>query len=180
MYTVDIYTMTEPGTVSGTIGQSNSQGLHSINHYASFTVNSSGTDSIGGTIPDGGVGFSNSNAIGSKEGSGALGENDTVGGDTFGEQQVSMGEQMFKTDMLPESPYYTYNTKPLSNGSKQVDHKYHNTRSLGRGMNMDNIRSRVYYDESEVELFTWNLNTNVTNVAKDVILEENLETIRDV
>ncbi len=172
--------MTEPGAVSGTISQSNAQGLHSNSHYPTFTVNSLGGDNIPGSIPSGGVGFSNSGVVGSKDGSGALGENDTVSGDTFGEQQVSMGEHMFSTDNLVESPYYNYHTNNLSKGAAPLDQTYHNSRSLGRGMNMDDIRSRVYYDSSEVDIFTWNLPGAVTNVAKDTVLQENLEIIHDV
>ena len=172
--------MTEPGAVSGTISQSNAQGLYSNTHYPTFTVNSSGTDTIPGSIPSGGVGFSNSGVVDSKDGSGALGENDDVSGDTFGQQQVSMGEHMFSTDNLVDSPYYSYHTNNLSKGNAPLDQTYHPSRSLGRGMNMDDIRSRVYYDSSEVNIFTWNLPGTTTNVPKETILKENLEKIHDV
>ena len=173
--------MTEPGTVSGTIAQSNNQGLPSNTTFASFTVSSSGGDAVPGSIPGGGVGFSNSGVVDSKEGTGdMLGEHDEVGGDEFGGEQVVMGKVLFSMDNLPEAPYYTYHSRELSGGKEQKDQPYYSSRSLGRGMNMDMIRSRTYWDSSESDLFTWDLSEQDPNMVKSEVEKNEDETVHDV
>lgn len=172
--------MAEPGTVAGTVAQTNAQGLYSNSHYAGFSVSSNGNDTIQGSIPSRGVGFNNSGVVDSKEGTGMTGEHDEVTGEEFEGQQSTMGKQLFGMDNLPESPYYTYHTRELSSGKGQSVHKYHGERSLGRGMNMHNIRSRHYYSEGESDIFTWNLNAMDPNTNKSEIEKQELETIRDV
>ena len=172
--------MAEPGTVAGTVAQSNAQGLYSNHHYTGFSVSATGNDVIQGSIPSRGVGFNNSGVVDSKEGTGMTGEHDEVTGEEFEGQQTTMGKQMFGMDNLPESPYYTYHTRELSSGNGQSMHKYHGERSLGRGMNMHNIRSRHYYSETESDIFTWGLNAMDPNTSKTEIEKQELETIRDV
>lgn len=172
--------MAEPGAVAGTIAQVNTQALVSGTHYSSLAVNSSGNDTRPGSIPVGGVGFSNEGAIPSKDGTGATGEHDEVGGEEFEGQQVAMGEQLFGMDNLPESPYYTYHTRELSSGKEQGKHTHHPSRMLGRGMNMHAIRNRVYYGNTESDIFTWNLSSDAVNTSKTEIEKDNVEDVRDV
>lgn len=172
--------MAEPGTVAGTISQVNAQGGVSNSHYSALAVNSSGNDTRPGSIPSGGVGFSNDGAIDSKEGTGATGEHDEVKGEEFEGQQVAMGQQLFGMDNLPESPYYKYHTRELSSGKAHGNHKYYSSRMLGRGMNMSNIRNRIYYGNTEADIFTWDLHSDAINTSKGEIEKDNVEDIRDV
>lgn len=172
--------MSEPGAVSGTVSQTNDQGVASNTHHPSFTVTATGTDVSSTTVPSGGVGFSNSDAIPAADGTGATGEHDEIRGEEFEGDQVSMGQQMFSMDNLPESPYYTYNTRVLSSGVGQTDQRYHASRELGRGMNKTNIRNGVYYDERESDLFTWDLNVKQPNITKAEVEDATIEDVRDV
>lgn len=172
--------MSEPGAVAGTIAQSNAQGIASSAHYPSLTVAATGTDTVPVDTPSGGVGFGDDQVVDSKEGTGETGENDEVRGDEFEGTQVAMGETMFGMDNLPESPYYTYHIKPLSSGVAQTDQKRHASRSLGRGMNMDNIRNGYYYGTEEADLFTWNLGYKDPNISKGEVEDNQVEDVRDV
>lgn len=172
--------MSEPGTVTGTVAQGNNQGLSSNTHYTPFTVTSVGADTVPGSIPSGGVGFSNSGTVDSTEGTGTTGEHDEVRGEEFEGQQSKMGKQMFGMDNLPESPYYTYHTRVLSKGTGQTEQKYYASRELGRGMNMKNIRNGYYYGTNEADIFTWDLNAKEPNITKGEVEQNELEDVRDV
>lgn len=172
--------MSEPGAVAGAIGQSNDQGLVSSLHYPSLTVAAAGNDTAPFDATSGGVGFADDQVVASNEATGETGENDEVRGDEFAASQVKMGETMFGMDNLPESPYYTYHIKPLSSGVEQKDQKRHASRSLGRGMNMDNIRNGYYYGTMEADLFTWNLNYKDPNISKKEVEDNEVEDVRDV
>lgn len=172
--------MSEPGTVSGTVAQGNDQGLTSNSYFTPFTITSTGGDSVLGSIPSGGVGFSNSGVVDSGEGTGTTGEHDEVRGEEFEGEQSKMGKQMFGMDNLPESPYYKYHTRELSSGKGQKDQKYYASRELGRGMNMSNIRNGYYYGTNEADLFTWDLNAQEPNITKSEVEKNELETVREV
>jgi hypothetical protein len=172
--------MREPGAVAGTITQSNNQGLVSGAHYPTLTVSATGTDTVPFNATSGGVGFADDQVVASNDATGETGENDEVRGDEFASSQVKMGETIFGMDNLPESPYYTYHTKPLSSGVEQKDQKRYSSRSLGRGMNMDNIRNGYYYGTTEADLFTWNLNYQDPNISKKEVEDNEVEDVRDV
>lgn len=173
--------MSEPGVpITTPINQVVTQGIYSSTHFNSSTVASSGNDAVPGRVTSGGVGFSNSTTAGSKEATGQKGENDEVTGEEFTAEQIAMGREKFMMENLPESPYYSYHTRPLSSGVGQTEQKYYNSRELGRGMNMSDIRNGYYYGEAESDLFTWGLNAQEPNIMKKEVEENEYEDVRDV
>lgn len=172
--------MSEPGAVSGTVTQSNAQGQASFLHYPSLNVSATGVDTVPFNATTGGVGFAGDSVVASKEGTGETGEHDEVRGEEFSQEQIKMGETMFGMENLPESPYYTYHERPLSKGTEKREQSHHPSRSLGRGMNMDNIRNGYYYGEVEADLFTWNLNATEPNITKKEVEDNEIEDVRDV
>lgn len=172
--------MSEPGAVAGTITQSNNQGLASYIHYPALNVSATGTDTVPFDAPSGGVGFSGDTVVDSKEGTGTTGENDTIDGQEFEQQGVKMGQVLFSMDNLPESPYYRYHTRELSSGNGKKEQVYYKDRSLGRGMNMNNIRNGVYWDQDEADLFTMGLGFKEPNISKKEVEENEVEDVRDV
>lgn len=172
--------MAEPGTVTGTITQSNPQGLTSNNAFPSINVSALGTDSLQVNPTTGGVGFSGDTVVDSTQGTGATGENDEVNGDEFQQEQIAMGKTLFDMDNLPESPYYKYHIRELSSGNDQKDQKRHGDRSLGRGMNMNDIRNGSYYANHEADIFTWDLSATKPNITKQQVENNEIEDLRDV
>lgn len=172
--------MSEPGAVAGTITQSNNQGLASNIHYPSLTVSATGVDSVPFDATSGGVGFAGDTVVDSTEGTGATGENDEVAGDEFEQQATKVGPVLFSMENLPESPYYKYHTRELSSGVEKTEQKFYNSRSLGRGMNSDDIRNGFYYGEQEATLFTMGLPSRHPNITKDQVEDNEVEDVRDV
>ena len=171
--------MSEPGAVAGTIAQSNAQGSAPTSYFPAINVSATGTDTVPSHATNGGVGFNDNQVVGSKEGTGQTGENDSIQ-DEFQAQQAAMVDQIFDMDNLGESPYYKYHTRELSSGNEQKDQKRYGSRSLGRGMNMDNIRNGVYYGESEAAIFTWGLSAKDPNITKGEVEKNEVEDVRDV
>lgn len=172
--------MSEPGTIAGTISQGNDQGLPSNIHYPALTVSATGIDSVPFDSTSGGVGFTNDTVVDSTEGTGATGEHDEVRGDEFEQQATKVGTVLFSMGNLPESPYYKYHTRELSSGNEKTEQKFYNSRSLGRGMNSDNIRNGFYYGEQEATLFTMGLPSKHPNITKDQVEDNEVEDVRDV
>jgi nitrate reductase beta subunit len=172
--------MSEPGAVAGTITQTNNQGIASYVHYPALNVSATGTDTVPFDAPSGGVGFSGDTVVDSKAAEGTTGENDTVDGQEFEREGVKMGQVLFSMDNLPESPYYKYHTRELTSGNGQKNQTYHSSRSLGRGMNMDNIRNGVYWDNAEADLFTMGLGYKDPNISKSEVEDNEVEDVRDV
>lgn len=172
--------MSEPGAVSGTITQSNPQGGSALNYAASLNIASSGTDSLQISAPSGGVGFGDSAAVGADTGTGQEGEHDEIRGDEFAEDVVAVPKDKFMMENYPESPFYTYNSKPLSNGREQMKQKYHPKRDLGRGQNISDIRNGYYYGNEESSIFTWDLKAQEPNITKGEISNLEDEELRDV
>ena len=173
--------MSEPGAVSGAVVQGNAQGFASFNTFPQISVQNQGLDAVPGYATTGGVGFSNDTAVPSKDGTGNTGENDEVEDNEVSDTSIpTKSEEGFKTEYLPESPFYMYNVKPSSSGVPPSSQKYHNSRRLGRGMNMDNIRNGNYYSTEEASIFTWGLSSQYPNITMDEVEQDNDETIRDV
>lgn len=171
--------MSEPGAVAGVVPQSSTQGLASIAVFPSSSISHAGADTLAVNPTDGGVGFSNDGKVVSKEGTGATGENDELDDEIAGEKGKDE-EVQFTTNYLGESPFYTYNTKPLSTGSAKPDEKFYKDRMLGRGMNKTEIRNGYYYGKEESSIFTWDLSAAEPNITMDTIDKDDLEQIRDV
>lgn len=172
--------MSEPGAVANTITQSNNQGLLSNTHYPAINVSATGTDTVPFDSTTGGVGFSGDSVVPSSKAQGPNGEKDELDGQEFEGKNIAMGQEIFSMDNLPESPYYKYYTRELSSGKEKTEQKFYSSRSLGRGMNMNNIRNGVYYSNEEADLFTMGLGFKQPNITKSQVENNELEDVRDV
>ncbi len=172
--------MSEPGAVANTITQSNNQGQIPYTYYPDLHVTATGTDRAPFDSTTGGVGFSGDSVVPSNKAQGPNGEKDELDGQEFEGKNIAMGQEIFSMDNLPESPYYKYYTRELSSGKEKTEQKFYSSRSLGRGMNMDNIRNGVYYSNEEADLFTMGLGFKQPNITKSEVENNELEDVRDV
>lgn len=175
--------MAEPGAPSFNANlvanQPNNQGDFSRTHYNSFipTGGISGGNAVQATA--GGVGFSNDGNVDSNEGTGEKGENDEVRDDEFTSDSNGIQKESVMRADVPESPFVKYVQRNLSDGKEQKPQRYHADRSMGRGMNSDQIRNGVWYGESEADIFTWNQSPEDPINRADIEMNE-YEKHRDV
>lgn len=165
--------MSEPGAVSGTIAQPNTQGAFSRNQYSSFVpTGGDAANPISGKI--GATGFNVSGSQNADESTGAVdGENDEVEQKELGETGDSIPVAKPGRNNIPESPFVRYVKRIFSDGKQQHDQSFFSSRSLGRGMNKENIRNASYWNDNEGDLFTMDL----TNPSTDEIGREEIEEI---
>lgn len=171
--------MSEPGAVAGAVPQTSTQGVVSQTVFPKNYISNLGADSLQVNPTTGGVGFGNRGNIPSSKNTGQDKENDEIADEISGET-VEMGEEGFSTEYIGESPFYKYNIKPLSSGSGQVEQKYHGDRTLGRGMNMGDVRNGYYYGKEESSIFTWDLGAREPNITMNEIDKDDMNKLRDV
>lgn len=171
--------MSEPGAVAGAVPQTSTQGVTSQTVFPPSNISNIGGDSLQVNPTTGGTGFGNRGNIPSGQNTGQDKENDEIDDEVSGQAQ-RLGEEKFSTEYIGESPFYTYNTKPLSGGVEQRSQVYHSNRTLGRGMNMGDIRNGYYYGTEESSIFTWDLSASEPNLTMDEIDKDDMNKLRDV
>ena len=171
--------MSEPGAVAGAVPQTSTQGIVSQTVFPSNFISNLGGDSLQANPTTGGVGFGNRGNIPSSKNSGQDKENDEIDDEISGDA-TTMGEEGFSTEYIGESPFYKYNVKPLSGGMGQSEQVYYKDRTLGRGMNMGDIRNGYYYGKEESSIFTWELGAKEPNITMGEIDRDDMNKLRDV
>jgi len=171
--------MSEPGAVSGAVVQNNNQGSYSRNQYSSF-IPSGGDAPNPINAPNNTTGFNNNGAQDSNDSTGKVdGQHDEVrGGDTT-ESSKNIEIANPSDSKVAESPFVHYVKRLFSNKESFKDQEHYTSRSLGRGMNNENIRNAVYWGESEADIFDFGMNTS-GEITKEDIVDMNDIKHRDI